>query len=124
MKTSLIIKRSLIGLAFFFSTSALMAQKISPKKILGKWFTGEGVVQVIWINDRFVGYPVENGVRNSDVKILNLTYDEGCWEGWLYSVDQDQYFRVECEIEYSKVLQLNVYARFTNEELAWNRIQS
>ena len=88
------------------------------------WENGirEGIVEITEVNERFIGNPVSNGFKDTDVEILNLTYDENIWKGMIYSLEKDRYFYVECEMEDDQMLLLNISVSFVTKELRWVRI--
>jgi len=110
--------KHLLIIALCTISASLFGQQ-KQDEIIAVWDTGEAKVEIYKIDERYIGNPINpEGKRNTEIEVLNLTYQDGKWVGKIYSKKRGRLLDVECHLEEDKLL-LEVTARFVSAELEW-----
>ncbi|KYG72378.1 hypothetical protein [Roseivirga echinicomitans] len=110
--------KHLFTIALCFISTLLLAQD-KQDEIIAVWDTGEAKVEIYKVDERYIGNPINpEGKRNTEIEVLNLTYEDGKWVGKIYSKKRGRLLDVECQLKEDKLL-LEVTARFVSAELEW-----
>ncbi len=112
----------LFAITLFTISAPLLAQD-KQDEIIAVWDADETKVEIYKVDGRYIGNPINSeGVRNTEIEVLNLKYKNGKWVGKIYSKKRGRLLDVECQVKGDKLL-LEVTARFISTDLEWPKVK-